>query len=214
VLYLCASARSRFFIRSQPNRTKPSFSLSVSLFLSLSNMTMMPGFLWRAKSVGRIPSLAVALRRRSSKAGASQVVKVDMAEYDVALKHFDDLIHRILVKKATPDWLPFVPGSSFWVPPRPSPTNVVDLVHRLTREDDRPHDSPLLSTLRGWPSSNFFINGNYPSHKISFFALFVQLGLWINHQSWCFFFYRFLVVFGGFGELEKRRGFLGVYFSC
>ncbi|XP_068481701.1 uncharacterized protein [Phaseolus vulgaris] len=146
-------------------------------------MTMMPGFLWRAKSVGRIPSLAVALRRRSSKAGASQVVEVDMAEYDVALKHFDDLIHRILVKKATPDWLPFVPGSSFWVPPRPSPTNVVDLVHRLTREDDRPHDSPLLSTLRGWPSSNFFINGNYPSHKISFFALFVQLGLWINHQK-------------------------------
>ncbi|QCE13470.1 hypothetical protein DEO72_LG11g463 [Vigna unguiculata] len=126
-------------------------------------MTMMAGFLWRAKTVGRIPSLAVAMRRRSSKAGASQVVEVDMAEYDVALKHFDDLIHRILVKKATPDWLPFVPGSSFWVPPRPSPTNVVDLVHKLTREDDRPHDSPLLSTLRGWPSSNFFINENESS---------------------------------------------------
>lgn len=88
-----------------------------------------------------------------------------MAEYDVALKHFDDLIHRILVKKATPDWLPFVPGSSFWVPPRPSTSNVVDLVQKLTREDDnRPHDSPLLSTLRGWPSSNFFINENESTH--------------------------------------------------
>ncbi|KAE9608088.1 hypothetical protein Lalb_Chr08g0231811 [Lupinus albus] len=30
------------------------------------------------------------------------------------LKLFDQLIQRILVKKATPDWLPFVPGSSFW----------------------------------------------------------------------------------------------------
>ncbi|KAL2960815.1 hypothetical protein AAZX31_17G057600 [Glycine max] len=26
-----------------------------------------------------------------------------------------------MVKKATPDWLPFLPGSSFWVPPPPSP---------------------------------------------------------------------------------------------
>ncbi|XP_020221884.1 uncharacterized protein LOC109804465 [Cajanus cajan] len=122
-------------------------------------MTMMLGFLWKAKAVGRMPSLAGAVRRRSSKA-QPQVAEVDMAEYDVALKHFDDLIQRILVKKATPDWLPFVPGSSFWVPPRPSPANVVDLVHKLTNEDHRPHDSPLLSTLRGWPSSNFFINEN------------------------------------------------------
>ncbi|CAJ1975854.1 unnamed protein product [Sphenostylis stenocarpa] len=121
---------------------------------------MMAGLLWRAKTVGRLPSLAVAVRQRSSKSGVGELVEVDTAEYDVALKHFDDLIHRILVKKATPDWLPFVPGSSFWVPPRPSPSNVVDLVHKLTREDERPHDSPLLSTIRGWPSSNFYINEN------------------------------------------------------
>ncbi|KAG2380757.1 uncharacterized protein HKW66_Vig0201290 [Vigna angularis] len=98
------------------------------------------GVVQMAKSVGQIPSLAVAMRRRSTKAGASQVVKVDMAEYDVAPKHFDDLIHRIIV------------------PPRPLPTNVVDLVNKLTCEDDGPHDSPLLSTLHDWPSSNFFIN--------------------------------------------------------
>ncbi|TKY72762.1 hypothetical protein E2542_SST01507 [Spatholobus suberectus] len=126
-------------------------------------MTMMGGFLSKAAALRRVPSVAVPLRQRSSKA-QPQVTEVDMAEYDVALKHFDDLIHRILVKKATPDWLPFVPGSSFWVPPRPSPANVVDLVHKLTHEDTRrPRDSPLLSTLRGWPSSNFFIDGNEPT---------------------------------------------------
>lgn len=119
----------------------------------------------KAGFLRRLTSLSVPLRHRSSKAAAAggHVVEVDMAEYDVALKHFDDLIQRILVKKNTPDWLPFVPGSSFWVPPRPSHSNVADLVHKLTYEDHRrhPHDcSPLLSTLRGWPSVNFFIDGN------------------------------------------------------
>lgn len=81
----------------------------------------------------------------------------------MTLKLFDDLIHRILVKKATPDWLPFVPGSSFWVPPRPTPSNVVHLVHKLT-DDERQSpfendESPSISSLRGWPSSNYFIKG-------------------------------------------------------
>ncbi|KAK7411985.1 hypothetical protein VNO78_03430 [Psophocarpus tetragonolobus] len=122
-------------------------------------MTPVTGFLARVNTLRRIPAVAVSLRQRSSKA-QPQLMEVDTAEYDVAMKHFDDLIYRILVKKSTPDWLPFVPGSSFWVPPRPSASKVVDLVHKLTYEDDSPHDSPLLSTLRGWPSSNFFINEN------------------------------------------------------
>jgi len=81
----------------------------------------------------------------------------------MTLKLFDDLIHRILVKKATPDWLPFVPGSSFWVPPRPTPSNVVHLVHKLTddeRQSPFENDESLsISSLRGWPSSNYFIKG-------------------------------------------------------
>ncbi|KAK7329746.1 hypothetical protein VNO77_23923 [Canavalia gladiata] len=36
-------------------------------------------------------------------------------------KLLEEHVHRITVKKATPDWLPFLPGSSFWVPPPPSP---------------------------------------------------------------------------------------------
>ena len=129
----------------------------------------------KAGPLRRLPSLSVPLRRRSSKAAAA-MGEVDMAEYDVALKHFDDLIQRILVKKNTPDWLPFVPGSSFWVPPRPSHSNVADLVHKLTYEDHRrhPHDcSPLLSTLRGWPSVNFFISAflfPYPTIPITCIA--------------------------------------------
>uniref|UniRef100_A0A0R0GVJ7 Uncharacterized protein n=1 Tax=Glycine max TaxID=3847 RepID=A0A0R0GVJ7_SOYBN len=38
-----------------------------------------------------------------------------------ATKLLEEHVQRVMVKKATPDWLPFLPGSSFWVPPPPSP---------------------------------------------------------------------------------------------
>lgn len=137
-------------------------------------MVSMAGFLSKAKTLytkNPFPSnaMAVALRHRSSRAtkaqAQAQLMEVD-AEYEVTLKLFDDLIQRILVKKATPDWLPFVPGSSFWVPPRPSPSNVVHLVHKLANADQPlSHEESLsLSTFRGWPSSNFFIKGNASPH--------------------------------------------------
>ncbi|KAK4601961.1 hypothetical protein RGQ29_011164 [Quercus rubra] len=70
----------------------------------------------------------------------------------LALKKLDDLIHGIIVQKSTPDWLPFVPGSSFWVPPRP---NFLDLVTKLSHH---PPHSLSFSTSRGWPcSSTFFL---------------------------------------------------------
>ncbi|XP_027338686.1 uncharacterized protein LOC113852574 [Abrus precatorius] len=130
----------------------------------------MAGFLAKAKRLYpktfAIPSMSVSIRHRSTKP-EPQLVQVDMAEYDVTLKLFDDLIHRILVKKATPDWLPFVPGSSFWVPPRPSPSKFVDLVHKLTNDAEHSlsqEESLFLATLRGWPSSNFYIQDNANTH--------------------------------------------------
>ncbi|KAL6523691.1 hypothetical protein OROGR_017295 [Orobanche gracilis] len=103
-------------------------------------------------------SITLSLRHRSSKPQQSQLMELDLSsssssgEYDVTLKLFDELIQWILVKKATPDWLPFVPGSSFWVPPRSAPSNVVHLLHNLSHEE-----SLSLATLQGWPSSKFFI---------------------------------------------------------
>lgn len=113
-------------------------------------------------------SMAVALRHRSSRANKAQLMEIDTSsssdgEHEVTLKMFDDLIQRILVKKATPDWIPFVPGSSFWVPPRPNPSNVVHLVHKLTNDEQQtlsPEESLSLFNLRGWPSPSFFIEGN------------------------------------------------------
>lgn len=75
------------------------------------------------------------------------------------LKKLDDIVQRILVQKATPDWLPFVPGSSFWVPPRRSPLGASDFVGKLA---DKLSDEESLSvaTDRGWPCSHFLIDGS------------------------------------------------------
>ncbi|CAK8531888.1 unnamed protein product [Lathyrus sativus] len=139
----------------------------------------MAGFISKSKTLipSKLPNpssfMASSLRYRSSRAATKpQLLEIDTSstslssegEHEMTLKLFDDLIHRILVKKATPDWLPFVPGSSFWVPPRPTPSNVVHLVHKLTDgEKQQPFmndESLSLSSLRGWPSSNYFIKGN------------------------------------------------------
>jgi hypothetical protein len=118
--------------------------------------------------------MSITLRHRSSRAATKgQLFEIDTSstkslstegEHEMTLKLFDELIHRILVKKSTPDWLPFVPGSSFWVPPRPTHSNVVHLVHKITDAENQlpfSNDESLsLSSVRGWPSSNYFIKGN------------------------------------------------------
>ncbi|KAL1335428.1 hypothetical protein HN51_064322 [Arachis hypogaea] len=124
------------------------------------------------------PRVAVTHQRhRSSQATKlkpqSSKKEKEGEEYDVALKLLDDHIHRILVKKATPDWLPFLPGSSFWVPPAPSASNVATFVHNFTNHLTNQHlqqkqlqKQPLsVSTIRGWPSSqHFFIQENASPH--------------------------------------------------
>ncbi|KAG7966090.1 hypothetical protein I3843_08G032700 [Carya illinoinensis] len=77
----------------------------------------------------------------------------------LAMKKLDDLIHRIIVQKSTPDWLPFVPGSSFWVPPRPGTSKVIDLVGKLANQLNQ-EESLSITSLRGWPCSSFFLSGN------------------------------------------------------
>ncbi|KAL1321137.1 hypothetical protein HN51_065872 [Arachis hypogaea] len=130
------SKTSTFLHRHHPHPPKPLFTLSLRHRSSHS-----------ANNNGTLMELDLPSTSSSSNAAA---------DYDVTMRMFDDLIHRILVRKATPDWLPFVPGSSFWVPPRPAPSNVVDLVHKLTTEELSAEESLSLATHHAWPSSTFF----------------------------------------------------------
>ncbi|PON53164.1 hypothetical protein TorRG33x02_205670 [Trema orientale] len=87
------------------------------------------------------------------------------ASNDPLLRKLEDAIHRIIVRRSAPDWLPFLPGSSYWVPPPRSRnyglTQLVEkLANPLTEEE-----SMSTTTVRGWPSSDYFVQGASP-HQI------------------------------------------------
>nr|GMD32224.1 Nuclear-interacting partner of ALK like [Ipomoea batatas] len=80
----------------------------------------------------------------------------------VAVQRIEDAIHRIIVRRSAPDWLPFVPGASYWVPPRRGSYGIADLVHKLSNSLSE-EEVMALTTDRGWPSSSFFVDGIYIS---------------------------------------------------
>lgn len=76
----------------------------------------------------------------------------------LAIKKLEDIVQKIIVQRATPDWLPFMPGWSFWVPPQRRPNTIVDwmskVANQLTEEE-----TLSLTTVRGWPCSSFLFEG-------------------------------------------------------
>ncbi|XP_018852764.2 uncharacterized protein LOC109014692 [Juglans regia] len=109
---------------------------------------------------GRLIEIDLDSTSSGSSSSSSSSLSEDEGRLEaLAMKKLDDLIHRIIVQKSTPDWLPFVPGSSFWVPPRPGTSKVIDLVGKLA--DQLNQEEPLsITSVRGWPCSSFFLNGN------------------------------------------------------
>ncbi|XVF19023.1 hypothetical protein REPUB_Repub11eG0074800 [Reevesia pubescens] len=81
-----------------------------------------------------------------------------------AINKMEEIIHTIIVQKSTPDWLPFLPGSSFWVPlPRHGSKRVSDFIEQLSNQLT-PDEYLSLITGRGWPCVSFFFpDGEYAS---------------------------------------------------
>jgi hypothetical protein len=79
---------------------------------------------------------------------------------DPLVRQLEDAIHRIIVRRSAPDWLPFLPGASYWVPPRPRSCShgLANLVHQLANPLTQ-EESMATTSDRGWPSSAYFING-------------------------------------------------------
>ncbi|RWV92453.1 hypothetical protein BHE74_00016768 [Ensete ventricosum] len=120
---------------------------------------------------GALPSLAPAARLFSFRLLSARPEKVELFELEIqaedpyseievlGMRRLEEAIHAIIVRRSAPDWLPFIPGSSYWVPPRRRPHAVIDLVPRLTypmTEDE----IMSFTTDRGWPSSAYFVEGN------------------------------------------------------
>ncbi|CAK7323780.1 unnamed protein product [Dovyalis caffra] len=86
---------------------------------------------------------------------------------DPLLRMLEDAIHRIIVRRAAPDWLPFLPGSSYWVPPSRSTSGSLGIAHLVEKLANPLSDEESLSTttVRGWPSSDYFVKGA-PLHVV------------------------------------------------
>lgn len=92
-------------------------------------------------------------------AGDSATVQAQMGS-----RRLEDAIHGVLVRRAAPEWLPFVPGASYWVPPLPRPLGVANLLGAAlytAKGDAAMTEEEALSftTVRGWPSSAYFVGG-------------------------------------------------------
>lgn len=68
------------------------------------------------------------------------------------------------MRRAAPDWLPFLPGSSYWVPPPRSASGSLGIAHLVEKLANPLSDEESLSTstVRGWPSSDYFVEGAHP----------------------------------------------------
>ncbi|KAL2338680.1 hypothetical protein Fmac_013126 [Flemingia macrophylla] len=98
-----------------------------------------------ANANAKTPTLLLlqsAIRHRSSEAFKSKWVEIDGG-----VKLFEEHAHHVMVKQATPDWLPFRPGSSFWVPPPPSPFHTkFSVFHKFQFESQSQSQSQSLAT--------------------------------------------------------------------
>ncbi|ONK70595.1 uncharacterized protein A4U43_C05F35390 [Asparagus officinalis] len=103
----------------------------------------------------------INLRSRSKRPEKAQLLELDLGPEEPesgsgsgsenrGKRRLQEAIHAIIIRRAAPDWIPFVPGSSFWVPPatKRSP---------LTDEEELSFSSP-----RGWPSFSYFVDGVLP----------------------------------------------------
>ncbi|KAG0472240.1 hypothetical protein HPP92_016786 [Vanilla planifolia] len=88
------------------------------------------------------------------------------AEVDVlSLRRLEDAIQVLVVQKSAPGWLPFVPGSSYWVPPRSQNRSFALEVIKRTEKSLTEEEVLSRSSQRGWPSSSYFVEGVMPDHS-------------------------------------------------
>ncbi|KAG9445041.1 hypothetical protein H6P81_016381 [Aristolochia fimbriata] len=65
-------------------------------------------------------------RNRSSKQPEKrQLIEVEIdgdSEVEVmGLRRLEDAIHNVIIRRLTPECLPFLPGASYWIPPKKLP---------------------------------------------------------------------------------------------
>ncbi|KAJ6358234.1 hypothetical protein OIU78_005963, partial [Salix suchowensis] len=130
-----------------------------SLTVSLSKTY----YLTSSSSPTRCSSRLLTLRAQSNIPNRNNPSESDdsssSSSTDPLLRKLEDAIHGIIVRRAAPDWLPFLPGSSYWVPPPRSASGSLGIAHLVEKLANPLSDEESLSTstVRGWPSSDYFV---------------------------------------------------------
>lgn len=88
----------------------------------------------------------------------------------LGIQRLQDAIQGVIVKRSAPDWLPFVPGASYYVPPLRKPIGVMELMSGVANERGEvvvmsEEESLSFTSVRGYPSSNYFLEGG-PPHPV------------------------------------------------
>lgn len=100
----------------------------------------------------------------------------------MAIKNLEEAIHKIIVKKSEPDWIPFVPGASYWVPPKSKSQGLAHVVGKLAGNKRVDKSFSLSSNRnRGWPSSAHFFKGFF-FFILSLFLLFYEFVICIYRE--------------------------------
>ncbi|GAB4849944.1 hypothetical protein Ancab_029244 [Ancistrocladus abbreviatus] len=112
------------------------------------------------------PSRLLTLRHRTNLPEKSNRIDIELgsdAEMErIAIQKLEDAIHRIIIKRSQPKWLPFVPGASYWVPPKSKARGFAEVISKLAVSVNK-DEAMSLATDRGWPSSEYFFKGASPS---------------------------------------------------
>lgn len=149
----------------------------ISQTRTLIRSTASSAYLFRAAN-------SMAVRRLSAIPESSSYAEMTASEVEAkVVDSIEDFIHNTIVYRSRPEWLPFVPGASYWIPPRRSSYGVAELV-RLVANAPTEEEYLSLVTLQGWPSSAFYIHsGICPS------ILFRMRWYLILHNIYYFFFF-------------------------
>ncbi|KAJ0254229.1 hypothetical protein HA466_0107640 [Hirschfeldia incana] len=119
-----------------------------------------------------IPNGRFLLRRLNRRAYSSKPhhTEIDLdsssssatSKAEAERKSLNEYFQKIAVKNSTPDWLPFAPGGSFWVPPpqhQKTDGKVAYMMNMVTNPLKK-EEAFSLSSSSGWPCSSFFIPPN------------------------------------------------------
>lgn len=131
-----------------------------SRLLKFINLVPVPRFCYYSTNthfslVSLIPDVA-----DSSSSPSSSSSSISPESEALAVRIIEDAVHRIIVNRSAPEWLPLVPGASYWVPPKRRNYGVAQLLRRLSNSPLDPDQLMSLTTSRGWPSSAYYLPNN------------------------------------------------------